>query len=415
MASVARSADATLGRSLRLRQPGGCRVLGRRGRAAAGEARGDPQRHRPRQVSGAATGRSDGVRHCRRTPRGHVRRSSGAAEGRGLADRDGAGVAWQAARLRSALGGRRSVAGVVGSGRARRRESPTGCILPVGGPTCPKSSPPATSWCCRRPGKECRTWCWKRWPAACRWSPPTSRAFESCSARTPRRQTVRHGDTQALVDAITAFMRDPALSNAMGIGEPPACRGEFRDRPDGQSLRRPVEIVGAVRRADVRRRLSTTTSCVGSSAISTTDGSRGETVRACGRGDAWRWFRLPATADCEERCRRGRFFRHFLRKKRHCTAFASNRYPCGRVGNFRGPRETIALPSIFRPFATRENRGADLRPPSQRRTFTGARVKLVLTDGEPRRTPRCEMRETPASAPTSRSQTLNLTQAHGSA
>jgi hypothetical protein len=45
----------------------------------------------------------------------------------------------------------------------------------------------------------------------------------------------------------------------------------------------------------------------------------------------------------------------------------------------KGVAQSVAR--FVRPFATRENRDADLRPPDRRRTFTGAKVKRVLTDG----------------------------------
>ena len=63
LASVARSADRGLGRSLRLREPVGCRVLGRPWRSSAAETCGYPQRHRSRTLSGPAAGRSFDVGH----------------------------------------------------------------------------------------------------------------------------------------------------------------------------------------------------------------------------------------------------------------------------------------------------------------------------------------------------------------
>ncbi len=126
------------------------------------------------------------------TPDRHVRRPPGAAKGRAVADRDGPGVAGKTARLRSPAGRRRPAAAPAGGRIARRRALPSGSISPAGDPTCPKSSPPATSWCCLRPGRGCPTWCWRRWPAAGRWWPRTWKACGNCSGPAAAEQTVRY-------------------------------------------------------------------------------------------------------------------------------------------------------------------------------------------------------------------------------
>ena len=199
LAPNAGSADAKLGGSLRLRKPGGCRLLGRcvcgcRRKSLSLSPTGSTWTYTlpgSRPICGRL-----GIAAGRRVVDfvGRLEPQKGV---RWLIERPPCG--WHAARIATSCWS--ATARCARSLEAAAQATAIGRPGPFCGLAGRRARNPGRQRlsCCPRPGRACPTWCWKPWPAACRSWPRTSRGSGNCSAQTPPGRRCPYGNTQLLL------------------------------------------------------------------------------------------------------------------------------------------------------------------------------------------------------------------------